>query len=385
MEKRYNTNWYMTLMFMLSMVVSLSFSACSDDDKNSSEQDMINTYVTKFQEQISEMAALRDDSPYGLQQGMYPEESKDILNSAIKKLEQVIENLSNGSYVEPAKSKFEQLLAETKRAIANFKESIRTTDYVDPNEDYELYVNGHQGGYIDFGVSPNFSRFGSEGQQTFTIELWMKVKSQEGFGSVISTFVEKGDDNDPNHYRKGWCVNLFDQKSLRMTYASDNWNLMEPGLEFNTLNEWVHFAAVMNEKGFNGETNGSGSPIICKIYLNGELKTTRAKSDMAGNYTSNTLENTAMVAFGQMDPVSGIKGDRNVEGYIKHFHIWKSAKSESDIKKLAQYQLLVTGDESDLVCGWPFNRLPDDFNNVEDLTGRYFASLKGNFQWVNLK
>ena len=33
MEKRYNTNWYMTLMFMLSMVVSLSFSACSDDDK----------------------------------------------------------------------------------------------------------------------------------------------------------------------------------------------------------------------------------------------------------------------------------------------------------------------------------------------------------------
>ena len=227
----------MTLMFMLSMVVSLSFSACSDDDKNSSEQDMINTYVTKFQEQISEMAALRDDSPYGLQQGMYPEESKDILNSAIKKLEQVIENLSNGSYVEPAKSKFEQLLAETKRAIANFKESIRTTDYVDPNEDYELYVNGHQGGYIDFGVSPNFSRFGSEGQQTFTIELWMKVKSQEGFGSVISTFVEKGDDNDPNHYRKGWCVNLFDQKSLRMTYASDNWNLMEPGLEFNTLNE----------------------------------------------------------------------------------------------------------------------------------------------------
>ena len=97
MEKRYNTNWYMTLMFMLSMVVSLSFSACSDDDKNSSEQDMINTYVTKFQEQISEMAALRDDSPYGLQQGMYPEESKDILNSAIKKLEQVIENLSKVS------------------------------------------------------------------------------------------------------------------------------------------------------------------------------------------------------------------------------------------------------------------------------------------------
>ena len=144
MEKRYNTNWYMTLMFMLSMVVSLSFSACSDDDKNSSEQDMINTYVTKFQEQISEMTALRDDSPYGLQQGMYPEESKDILNSAIEKLEQVIENLSNGSYVEPAKSKFEQLLAETKRAISNFKESIRTTDYVDPNEDYELYVNGHQ-------------------------------------------------------------------------------------------------------------------------------------------------------------------------------------------------------------------------------------------------
>lgn len=76
---------------------------------------MINTYVTKFQEQISEMTALRDDSPYGLQQGMYPEESKDILNSAIEKLEQVIENLSNGSYVEPAKSKFEQLLAETKR------------------------------------------------------------------------------------------------------------------------------------------------------------------------------------------------------------------------------------------------------------------------------
>lgn len=45
----------------------------------------------------------------------------------------------------------------------------------------ELYVDGQNDGYIDFGASENYSKFGNTGEQVFTVELWVKLKYTSRF------------------------------------------------------------------------------------------------------------------------------------------------------------------------------------------------------------
>lgn len=44
----------------------------------------------------------------------------------------------------------------------------------------------------------------------------------------------------------------------------------------------------------------------------------------------------------------------------------------------------IVGNEADLICGWNFDSTVSDNNNIIDLTGKYKAQLKGDFQWVNI-
>ena len=56
--------------------------------------------------------------------------------------------------------------------------------------------------------------------------------------------------------------------------------------------------------------------------------------------------------------------DWKLSGYIKHFHLWKSAKSQGEIKKLMNEEIRVTGQEDDLVCGWEFDATVEDDTNI---------------------
>lgn len=242
----------------------------------------------------------------------------------------------------------------------------------------ELYINGRNGGYIDFGHSPEYSNFGENGKQAFTVELWLKLKYTEAFGSVVSCFNE----DSQTQTRKGWVINSFHNSRLRMTLGLENWGLLEPGFDFSTTGQWVHFAAVVDENGINGEQI-NGKPVVLKVYQNGILKDQSTSFD-GGNYLSNYLQ-TPMIAFGQPAGVGGMTSDWRLSGYIKDFHIWKSAKSEGTIRKIMNKDIDVTGFEPDLVCGWRFNSVPVNNQDIKDLTGRYSARLVGDSQWISLQ
>lgn len=241
----------------------------------------------------------------------------------------------------------------------------------------ELYVNGRSGGYIDFGYSANYSNFGESGKQAFTIELWLKLKNTEVFGSVISCFNE----DSQTQTRKGWVINNFQNSRLRMTLGLQNWGLLEPGFDFSTVEQWVHFAAVIDENGINGEFI-NGKPVVVKVYQNGVLKD-QSTSFEGGNYLPNYLQ-TPMIAFGQPAGIGGMTSDWRLSGYIKDFHIWRGAKSEDTIRKIMNKDIDVSGFEPDLVCGWRFNSVPKNNQDIKDLTGQYSAKLVGAYQWISL-
>lgn len=58
------------------------------------------------------------------------------------------------------------------------------------------------------------------------------------------------------------------------------------------------FAAVINEKGVDGDVNSEGKPIVVKVYMNGELKDQATGLD-ANPYNPNDL-GTSMIAFRHM-------------------------------------------------------------------------------------
>lgn len=240
----------------------------------------------------------------------------------------------------------------------------------------ELFVDGRSGGYIDFGQNANYSNFGQTGKQTFTVELWAKLKYTEGFGSIISCFNEDG----PTNSRKGWVINNFNNSRLRMSVGLENWQLLEPGFNYSTTNEWVHFAAVVNENGFPGEYI-NGQPVVIKVYKDGVLQDQMAK--IASNYLPNYML-TRMIAFGHSGANGLMTSDWRLSGSIKDFHIWRSAKSQEAIQKIMNKTIDVSGFEPDLVCGWRFNSIPDNNQNIKDITGNYSAQLVGTYQWIPL-
>ncbi len=359
------------LLFSL-FIASAFLTACSNDDKINLID--VSDFVNQMQSVNENMVSLRDGSTYGDKKEMYPRDSKYILDDAIIQLEKTIRFFKNGTEADPTQVKVDAALAAANKAMADFKATQRSEDLPPEFKQAELYVNGRAGGYIDFGYSPDYSKFGESGKQAFTVELWFKLKYTEGFGSIISCFNEDG----ATQTRKGWVINNFDNSRVRMTIGLENWGLMEPGVNFSTTEQWAHFAAVIDENGINGEQI-DGKPVVIKVYLNGEL--IEQKTAQSGkNYLSNYLE-TSMVAFGQPAGIGGMTEAWRLSGYIKDFHLWKSAKSQAEILKIKDKEIAVTGAESDLVCGWEFSSTVKNDEDIKDLTGKYSAKLVGDYQW----
>lgn len=351
------------------MVISFLQISCSDDKTDCPV--CLSTYTFRMELVRDEMKDLRDNAKYGDKKDMYPAESKYILDDAIIQLEKTIRFIKNGTETDPTQEKVDAAIALAHKAMEEFKATIRTEDLPAEFKKAELLMDG---GYIDFGRHAEYSSFGSLGQQQFTVELWLKIKTLSGFGSVVSCFNEDGG----KQTRKGWIVNNFGNTRLRMSIGLEGFELLEPGLDFTTTNTWVHFAAVINEKGFEGEEI-DGKPVVIKVYLNGELKD-KASEKGDFKYLLND-ELTSMTGFGQSGGNGDITNDWRLSGSMRDFHIWKSAKSEDDIRKLMNKEIAVTGSETDLVCGWEFTSTVEDDEDIKDLTGKYSAKLVGTYQW----
>lgn len=377
MKNNYLYNWVAIVFMMLQM---LAFTSCSDDDDNSgwpTETDKTEIFIERFSTLVTNLTALRDGATYGELKDNYPVSSKAMLDDEIVYLEETIAKLKEGNK-KLADSEADRIIREANQIEKNFRATRRTEDFLPVAA--ELLVNGKNGGYIDFGVHPEYSAFGEQGQQAFTVEFWVKLTDVDeylnSFVFLLSTFT---DDDTKDHERKGWAVNSHFGR-LRMTYGISYSDLFEPGFSFSTLNQWVHVAVVTNENGVDGEIR-DGIPVMTKIYVNGQLMLSERGRDDRLPYTSNDKE-VAMVAFTGLSATANRIGEKSTNGCMRHLHIWKSAKTQAEIQHLMDTPESVTGSESDLVCGWTLNKTVSDNNNIKDLTGKFSARLIGDFQWV---
>ncbi|MFV0418380.1 MAG: DUF4972 domain-containing protein [Dysgonomonas sp.] len=364
------------MFFTLLILLTMSFAACTEE-KNEGDREN-NPYIVELGESLNKLQDLRDNSQYGDRKGMYPPESKSILEDVMAEIGQVIMNIYSGEEANPTQDKITQLAAKADQAETNFKATVLTENTLYPAE---LYVNGNDGGYIDFGTSDDYIKFGEPGKRAFTVELWLKFKTiPGGIGAVISTFVED------SGVRCGWMVNMISGNYLRITYAQkEKDKLWEPGDGFAQTETWVHVAAVYDDNGVDGSIE-NGKPVVAKYYVNGVLKNKVVNGETySGNYyggNDNALPSLPMIAFAQFNKDGS--QTRKSQGYIKDFHIWKTAKSENEINKLMDGTTQVTGEETDLACGWEFTMTADDDNNIKDITGKHTAVLKGKFEWERL-
>lgn len=367
MKKIYNVRLVIITLFS---AFALGFcSACSDDD---GEGIKIYEYREQIGKKIKELTDLQAASQFGLRQGMYPETSRVILETAAAELKTFLQTIKEkGIAEEQIPSETAKLLQESDAKIAEFKATVRTEDLLVPAE---LHVNGKRGGYIDFGSHPEYSGFDGG----FTVEMWFKFEEIGSFDYLLSTFVDTQSDNP--RLRQGWAVNYYGEggsRSLRMTYALGVLDLYEPWARFEEAQKWVHIAMVWNPA---KEDDGSGNPVTFKMYLDGEP--VKVEDWGRTDYNPN-VQNVSMIGFNYTNFDGSIATDgKGTNGYMKHLHIWNSVKSQAEVQDIMNHPAEVTGQESDLVCGWSFTQMALDDQAIEDLTGRYTARLVGDYNWI---
>lgn len=386
MKKTYYLRLAAIAVIIGQMVLSLSFVSCSDDDDNdgntSGTTDKTEIFIDRITVLLENLTSLRGDAVFGESTGEYPISSKHLLDGQITSLSETLAKLKEGTK-RLSNSDMDNIIIATNKIEAKFKATIRTEDFAPVAA--ELNVNGKNGGYINFGAHPEYAQFGNSGEQQFTVDFWVKLTDVDNvlnsFVFLVSTFTDK-DLGDNVHDRQGWNINLH-MSNLRATYAMGTSDLFEPGFGFNIVDQWVHIALVTNENGVDGEfNNGNGKPIMMKMYVNGNLsKSEESNQSVDKPYRSSTID-VPMVAFTGLTVEGYVEGAKSTNGYMKYFHIWNKAKSQSEIQNIMNNPESITGQESDLVCGWNFDKTVSDDSDIKDLTGKYSAKLMGNYSWV---
>ena len=266
MNTKYS-NWKMWY-YVLCMVLTLQLAACSEEthDEYTAAPEIEDTYIDQLDALIAEMTDLQQNSDYGDKKGQYPTESRAILTDAIDDANRAV-LLIKYQQPSPSESEKQRYVAEAKASIEQFKSTIRTEDA--ETTPAELFVDGRGdgGSYIDFGRSEEYVNFGTEGNQAFTVEFWVKVTKGGGKDQNVFLSTYMGGDG----WRNGWMMywRNADGGIYRATWGETGGNICEPSLKAPEDGEWQHFLFVYSDKGL------PGSPELrAKLYVNGEVKTT---------------------------------------------------------------------------------------------------------------
>ena len=362
------------VLFVLSLAIG--FAGCAEEQEFEPAPDE-NPSITTLAEASASLKTLRDDSKYGKKAGTYPAESREILDKAIASLSHLILDIHAGTKT-LSDSEISAAIASAQSEADRFKGTILTEDLPWNGVPAELYVDGLSDGYIDFGGDKAFTNFGSMSTQAFTVELWVKMtKVRDDIGAVVAAFREN------SGVRNGWMINYRNWDFMRVSYATgdDGRGLFEEGTGYmgrgdwldngqvkeNFDSPWLHIAFVYND-------NGRG-----KLYLNGVIKESRVDWQINDYMKPDYSPYLPMTAFIQRDE-SG-KLSRPVAGYMKHFRIWKTAKTASEVVELMNGKV-ITGEETDLVCAWPLDETVENDKEIPDLTGRHTAAVRGSYRWV---
>ncbi len=364
-----------TIRIMAIALLAIIAYGCAEEQKFDPAP-ANNPAITRLTEAADELRVQLDEAVFGKKKGMYPVESRSILTEAIAEISRLVLNIHSGTK-SPTEAEISQAINTAKEEGNRFKGTVLTEDIPWDGKPVELYVDGLNDGYIDFGASGAFTNFGTMTQQQFTIEFWVKMtKVRDDIGAVISAFRENGGD------RTGWLINYRNYDFMRVSLATgeDGRGLFEEGTGYmgrgdwiqdgqvveNLNSPWLHIALVYND-------NGRG-----KLYLNGVIKEGRVDWAINDWMKADFEPFLNMTAFVQRD-VNG-KLTRPVAGYLKHFRIWKAAKNAEEVNDLMNGKA-VTGRESDLVCAWPLDETVEDDKDILDLTGRHSAAVRGTYRW----
>ncbi len=340
----------MRVIYSTLIASLLLFVSCVEElETGSRELSYDELYVVKAQ-----MEELLETSVEGEEEGNYPSTNFDQLEVALTTLKRGIAEANAGVFI--LQFEVDNYVTAAQKAIKLFEDAVIV--FVKAGEDAELFVNGVNGGYIDFGSSTEFT------PSNLTVEAWLKYPEgylEFGFGSLISTFIS------PLPY-KGWTVHFWGVVGtmLRFSPGTDNPNsdLTLPTIYTTaptTYDTWFHFAAVMD---INND--------YIALYINGEESATMEMTDNMVPCT--TTEECRMWAF-----VEPKDNSRCVSGTMKNFRLWSTPKSQEEIQTLMNSD--VEGNESNLVCAWDFTVKPEDDTNIPDKTGRYSASINGLYKW----
>ncbi|WP_294083746.1 DUF4972 domain-containing protein [Proteiniphilum sp. UBA5384] len=378
--------WKMGRYTLLCVVLMLQFIACSEEkhDEYTAAPEIEDVYIHQLDELIAEMQDLQQNSDYGEKKGQYPTESRAILSDAIDAANRAVLLIK---YQNPAPSENEKqrYIINTEAAMEKFRNSVRTEDA--ETIPAELFVDGKGGNsFIDFGRSEEYVKFGEQGKQAFTVELWVKITERGRWDNCL--FLCSYISNDD--WRNGWMMywRKSDNGIYRTTWGGLNTtngdrDLWEPSFRVSDdLDQWQHFVAVYSDEGLGGN-----STLRAKLYLNGEWMKDEIVSPVTRVYQSAHYAEYSkpMTAFGRYMRTTDDLFEEGFSGYMKKIRIWKTAKSADYIKKSYEGAVEVTGKETDLAAGWDFTSKPSGADNeIIDLTGRHTAKIIGTYKWERI-
>nr|WP_291591400.1 DUF4972 domain-containing protein [Bacteroides sp.] len=360
------------------MILVLQLMACTEEthDNYTVAPEIKDVYIDRLDALIIEMTDLQTNSEYGEKKGQYPAESRAILTDAIDAANRAV-LLIKYQNPSPSESEKQRYVDNVRGAIDKFEAMVRTEDA--ETIPSELFVDGrgNGGSYIDFGRSEEYVKFGTQNNQSFTIEFWVKVTQGGGKDQnvFLSTYI------GGSGWHNGWMMYWRNSSGgiYRATWGETGGNICEPSLSAPEDGEWQHFLFVYSDTGLPDSPD-----LRAKLYVNGEVKTTEKNVGSRYYNSSNFADNNKpMTAFGRYMRT----GDDNLfeegfAGYMKNIRIWKSAKNDTYIQESYKGTAEVTGKEGDLVAAWNFTTKPSGTTSeVLDLTGRHTAKIVGTYKW----
>lgn len=353
-------------------------------------QKFINELMAKADEIRS---VINDDKKWGNHKGQYPIEGKSILASAAEDLDAMADRIRTGEITDVTQAMFDE-------AVSNADKKIRQVEEMAWKEDnliWNLFVDGNKGGYIDFGYSEDYVKFGDDNHQNFTIELWVNIKEfstkpGEDNSTFLAAFVDSPRSGWRVQYRK---VNGGSEHWLRGSMA--HWQNEGPkdpewweprAIVNNPKDRWTHFAFAVADDGVPGFDPPQEHTKSC-VFVNGSQdgEVIRVGEPWRTYINNGCIQyRIPMTAFCRLNADKTTR-EEYFSGYIKYIRIWRGVRSREDIRLSATGQVSVEPDDPNLIAAWDFEVLGSQPVGKEfiDITGRHVATLKGpqgTYEWV---
>lgn len=347
-------------------------------------------FILQLQAEAADLEEIYNDgTKWGNHQGQYPLESKAILEKAIENLYDLVERIQSGAIADMTQELYDEAIQAANEAMQRVEDSKWAEDHLTWN----LFVDGNKGGWIDFGYSEDFVKFGDDNHQNFTIELWINIKEfttqpNEDNSTFLASYVSSPRSGWRVQYRK---VNGGSEHWMRGSMA--HWQNEGPkdpewweprAIVNNPKDKWTHFAFAVADDGVPGFDAPQAHTKSC-VFVNGSQS---GEVIRVGEEWRTYIEDACIDEKMKMTAFCRLNSDGAREeyfsGYIKYMRIWKGIRSRDDIRLASIGKVELDPNDPNLVAAWDFEVLGQKpaGTTITDITGRHTATLKGTYEWV---